>query len=1158
MKTYQEGDTRELIVQDLQMNQRKEVSFADTTESKEALHYQIKKEETCPMASAMQGRCPFSGTTEGFRMRPQDPKYLRLMNWVEGKEMVDTLHQKATNPLHCTNGRCTGSVMFPYGGETPKQRPYGVPRDKEEVKIDAQDFFQQYFTSTNRSNSDNYQNRMAEVMKSVEETGTYQMTEKELIFAAKTAWRNAPRCIGRIQWNNLQVFDARHVTTAKEMFEVLKKHLEYATNGGNLRSVITIFPQRREQHKDFRVWNSLLIQYAGYRQPDGTVIGDPAGVEFTEICESLGWKGKGGRFDVLPIVLQANGGTPEFFEIPDNLVLRVKIKHPKYPWFEKLGLQWYALPVVANMMLDAGGLEFTGAPFSGWYMVTEIGARDLGDQQRYNMLEVIANKMELDTRSNASLWKDFALVELNYAVMYSFQEAGVTIADHHSTSESFIKHMKKEMKLRGGCPADWVWIVPPMSGSATQVFHQEMLNYVLKPCYGYQISPWKVHSGKKISFKAVSRAVRFAAFLMRKVLSKRKKATILFATETGKSEGFARNLAKLMGHTFDAKVLCMDEYEHAQLTQETLLFVVTSTFGNGESPENGTSFTSYLERMKNSIDARPLKNMRYSVFGLGSRLYPNFCAFGHYVDKHLKDLGAQKILAIGEGDEQNGQEESFKEWTKNVFKAACDSFGVNDEAASKVVSESLKKMVTGWSPGLYRWVNERRSPNDLFSNLSKVYNKTVCPATVISVSELQSEPSSRSTVLVKLATGKRKDLAFEPGDHVAIFPSNKASLVQELIDMMHGKPDPNRPIRIEVAREDSAKAGGGKVWEPFNRLPVGCTLKEALTRYLDITSVPTPQMLSYLAKLATSPLEKMQLETLGKGGSRYKNWALNKECNVIETMQEFPSVQVTADLLLTQLSTLQPRFYSISSSPDVHSNEIHVTAAVVEYNKRGGEGPLHHGVCSKWLQGLRRGETIPCYIRQAHSFRLPVDGSAPVILVGNGTGIAPFRSFWQQRIFDLNNKCPPVSSITGKRQWGDMVLYFGCRNSRLDDIYRRETEKVVHSRALTGVATAYSREKGKPKQYVQDLLKEHSSDVCDLILNSNAHVYVCGAAAMAEGVNDTLQALITDRLKLSPDKAVEFMSKLKSSNRYHEDIFGFAQRIKEPKDMRKQIKKGEL
>ena len=146
----------------------------------------------------------------------------------------------------------------------------------------------------------------------------------------------------------------------------------------------------------------------------------------------------------------------------------------------------------------------------------------------------------------------------------------------------------------------------------------------------------------------------------------------------------------------------------------------------------------------------------------------------------------------------------------------------------------------------------------------------------------------------------------------------------------------------------------------------------------------------------------------------------------------------------------------------------------------------------------------PLFLR-AKSFHLPSDGSAPLILVGTGTGIAPLRSFYQQRASDINNKLPPKSAITGQSQWGDIRLFFGCRSPFLDDIYRNEIEEAVQQKVLRSVTTAYSREEGKPKQYVQDLLRKDSADLCDLILNRNAHVYVCGAADMAEGVCETIQ-----------------------------------------------------
>lgn len=263
-------------------------------------------------------------------------------------------------------------------------------------------------------------------------------------------------------------------------------HLKYATNKGNIRSAITIFRQRTEPGQDYRVWNSQFISYAGYKMEDGTIIGDRAQIEFSEICIKLGWKPKYTEFDVLPLVLQANGMDPEWFEIPTELILEVNIEHPIYDKFKELNLKWYCVPGVSSMLLDVGGVEFTACPFNGWYMGTEIG-RDIADVNRYDKLGQIADILALDKKSNSSLWKDKALIELNHAILYSFQRNNITITDHHSAAESFMKHYQNESVLRGGCPGDWVWVVPPLSSHLTPVFHLEMVNYILKPSYEYQV-----------------------------------------------------------------------------------------------------------------------------------------------------------------------------------------------------------------------------------------------------------------------------------------------------------------------------------------------------------------------------------------------------------------------------------------------------------------------------------------------------------------------------------------------------------------------------------------------------------------------------------------------------------------------------------------------
>ena len=346
------------------------------------------------------------------------------------------------------------------------------------------------------------------------------------------------------------------------MFEAICNHIEYAFNGGIIRSGITIFPQRSDPDQEFRVWNSQYFMYAGYKLDEYTYIGDKANIEFTNCCIKLGWTPKHTEFDVLPIVVQANGEPPEWFDIPDKLIREVEITHPKFAWFKSLKLRWYCIPAVSSMKLDIGGLEFSAIPFNGWYMSTEI-SRNLSDTNRFDKLPLIAEKMGLDIKNINSLWKDKALVELNYAVLSSFQQNNITITDHHTAAESFMKHFETENSQRGGCPADWVWIVPPISSHLTPVFHLEMLNYRLKPSYEYQDCAWKSYELKlkadsslkyTRTFRQVALAARFSSALMLKVLAKRVKCTILYATETGKSESLAKKLAEIFKHSFHLKM----------------------------------------------------------------------------------------------------------------------------------------------------------------------------------------------------------------------------------------------------------------------------------------------------------------------------------------------------------------------------------------------------------------------------------------------------------------------------------------------------------------------------------------------------------------------------------------------------------------------------
>lgn len=332
--------------------------------------------------------------------------------------------------------------------------------------------------------------RWAQVSAEIEKTGTYAQSFDELSFGAKLAWRNSVRCIGRLFWNGLMVRDMRHLTTEEEMLAAMVEHIELATNGGNLRAVMTVFRPAGRDGKGPRIWNAQLLRYAGYRNIDGSVTGDPMNVDLTDQAFKLGWKGgRRTRFDLLPLIVQLPGGAPKMMEIPRKVVREVPISHPEYPWFNDLGLKWYALPAVSDVLFDVGGVKYTAAPFNGWYMATEIGARNFSDPQRYNLLPVVAERMGLDTRRAASLWKDRAQLELCRAVSHSFEKAGVKLVDHHAASDDFMQFIEMESAAGRCVHMRWSWVTPPVGSSTTPVFHLDEEHYPdipLKPNFFYQ------------------------------------------------------------------------------------------------------------------------------------------------------------------------------------------------------------------------------------------------------------------------------------------------------------------------------------------------------------------------------------------------------------------------------------------------------------------------------------------------------------------------------------------------------------------------------------------------------------------------------------------------------------------------------------------------
>jgi nitric-oxide synthase len=317
--------------------------------------------------------------------------------------------------------------------------------------------------------------RLRQVKTEIERTGTYVQTEAEMVFGARVAWRNAARCIGRLYWSGLRVRDRRDVSAPADVAAECVTHLRESTRGGGIRSTVTIFAPDRPERPGPRILNDQLIRYAGHRTANGGIRGDGGRAALTDRAIALGWKPPEplGRFDVLPLLISSGGGEPpQLYDLPPDAVLEVPLSHPEFEWFAELRLRWHAVPAISNMPLEIGGITYPAAPFNGWYVGTEIGARNLADADRYDLLPVVAEGMGLEMSSERTLWRDRATVELVRAVQHSFDIAGVTMSDHHSESNRFLKHISREERAGRRCPAEWSWIVPPVSGGLTPVYHR--------------------------------------------------------------------------------------------------------------------------------------------------------------------------------------------------------------------------------------------------------------------------------------------------------------------------------------------------------------------------------------------------------------------------------------------------------------------------------------------------------------------------------------------------------------------------------------------------------------------------------------------------------------------------------------------------------------
>ncbi|RNH97786.1 nitric oxide synthase oxygenase [Micromonospora aurantiaca] len=300
--------------------------------------------------------------------------------------------------------------------------------------------------------------RWRNVRAEIAATGTWRHTSEELTFGARVAWRNSARCIGRLRWQSLHVRDRRNLTSPEDARAEFIAHLRQATNGGCVRSVVTILaPALPDGPPPIRIINPQLVRYAAWPNPDGTVIGDPANRSLTQLALDTGWPTPPtrGPHDILPWLVATDDNRLHALPVDPTAVLEVRIHHPQHAWIGDLGLRWPAVPVISNMLLSIGGVIYP-APFNGFFMASEIAVRNLADNDRYGKLSEVVTRLHLD--ENDRLRHDKALIVLQEAVLHSFETAGVTITDHHRESAHFARFVRREEAAGRTVVGDWSWL----------------------------------------------------------------------------------------------------------------------------------------------------------------------------------------------------------------------------------------------------------------------------------------------------------------------------------------------------------------------------------------------------------------------------------------------------------------------------------------------------------------------------------------------------------------------------------------------------------------------------------------------------------------------------------------------------------------------------
>ncbi|PRX70698.1 cytochrome P450/NADPH-cytochrome P450 reductase [Cohnella sp. SGD-V74] len=564
---------------------------------------------------------------------------------------------------------------------------------------------------------------------------------------------------------------------------------------------------------------------------------------------------------------------------------------------------------------------------------------------------------------------------------------------------------------------------------------------------------------------------------------------VLYGSNLGTAEGIARAAAdSARAFGMKGEVAPLNDWA-GKLPTDGAVLIVTASY-NGKPPQNAAGFVKWLEQAKPG----ELEGVRYAVLGCGDRNWSNtYQSVPRYIDELLERKGGRRISARAEADAGGDMEKQLGQWRRALWADIGKTFELNvggDEGRE--------------GPALgVRFVN---APPDV--PFARTYGAAY--ADVRDNCELQSEGSGRSTRHLEIAVPA--GTAYREGDHLGVLPVNGKDNVDRVI----------RRFRLNASSQLILTAeGSGAAHLPLNR-PVNAA--DLLSHCVELQEPATRAQLREMAAYTVCPPHKRELESCLEEAA-YEERILNPRVSMLDLLDKYEACELPFEKFLELLPPLKPRYYSISSSPRVQPERLSVTVAVVREPARSGLGE-YRGVASTYLAGRQAGDDVLVFVRSPESgFRLPEDPAAPIVMVGPGTGVAPFRGFLQARA-ELKKQGAGL---------GEAHLFFGCR-SEADHLYREELEQYEKERIVT-LHTAYSRMEGKSKTYVQHLLSRNASEIIRL-LSGQGHLYLCGdGVRMAPDVEAALMQAYRDERGATPQEAADWLLALEHEGRYAKDVW---------------------